>query len=391
MRVSRRHTIMAALGAAATGCATALKAGSAVEGPRGLEIPIRLTSERLWTSFDLSASEQHVAIFDTGGFVSKISEELAFRLDLKRDGTKVGVEGLGGSETGRWVVADRPMIGGVFQPDKMWFLTSKTLDKQPFKMLVGTDWLAKITCEFDLNAAMWRLFDKSAPDFTGYTKIANSYKSSGPSTMLQIQADIGGFKGRFHCDTGSPTNVLLDGRASGALKIWDTKQPYAPWRIGGFGPNRLNSRLYRQDKASLADFALERPLALLCDPSRSSSVIAGFDGLIGLKTLRNFNMLLDEKSKALWLKPNGIDFASQERYPMSGLWLEQRDGAIVVDEVGHGSPAAGAGIVAGDVIAGADWDMLRKQINADAGTLVAFDLEHAGKRSRAEFTLRPFL
>jgi hypothetical protein len=387
---TRRHTLLGAMGAALAGRTQAKTA----ETPPIVEVPIRMSSERLWTSFELAPGEQYVGIFDSGGFVSKVSEQLAYQLNFKRsNGIEVPVEGLAGSEKGRWVRVESPVIGGVFRPPYWWFLTSKTLDRQAFKFLIGASWLTDYNTELDLNAALWRLYsDRSnGPDFAGYTKVPNSYSVDPISNIIRIPAKIGGFSGKFQCDTGSPTNFVLGGRATAALKTWHSDQPYAPWRIGGFGAGRMNTRLYRLPKAEVQALVLDRPMVMLSDPGRSTSIIEGVDGLIGLRAMRNFNMLFDATGKALWLKPNKLDFGNEERYPMSGLWLEPKGEVILVEEVGIGSPAAVAGVVTGDRIVGVEWDRLRAQINGDAGEEVGFQVERGGKRIDVRLTLQPYL
>ncbi|WP_260583266.1 hypothetical protein [Sphingopyxis sp. PET50] len=45
----------------------------------------------------------------------------------------------------------------------------------------------------------------------------------------------------------------------------------------------------------------------------------------------------------------------------------------------------------GDVIVGTEWDAALKRIGGKPGNAVAFDYERGGKRSRAEFNLKPYL
>lgn len=390
---TRRQTLVGGVSAAVT---APLMAGADSPDNDVVIIPIRLTSDRLWTFVTLGEDEQLIAIFDSGAFLDMISENLANRLKLKMM-QSFAYEGLGGRGEGNYVRTEQLTIGGAYTPKSWGFLTTKTLDKQLFKLLFSSHSLVYFDSEFDLNRAQWRIHKKGTLDFSGYSKVHDSYKnvSLAPGwwgTELQLDCTVAGFSGSFHFDTGSPTNFLLDGQATAKLGLWDSAQPFAPWRTGGFGPGRINTRLYRLPTATVHGMSLDKPLVMLSDPARSTSQVSGYAGLVGLKAIRHFNFLFDSKGKALWMKPNGIEFDDKDgRYPMSGLWLEQKRDAIIVDEVGIGSPAAGAGIVAGDQIVGSDWQSLIARINGDAGEQFSLQIERSGKRFSADLTLQPYL
>jgi hypothetical protein len=388
--ITRRATLLGGLSAGLAGPALA---SMPIPENGIIVVPIRMTSERLWTFMELSPGDQYFAVFDSGSLTNMIATEMALRLKLDfQSGLKIA--GLGGTEQGRWVPLENPIVGGAFQPDKWWFLTTKTLDKQHFKLIIGAQILTYFNSEFDMTRAEWRIYHKAPMNFDGYTKIPNSYVPVQQSYTpeFQLNCSVGGFSGKFHFDTGSPTNFVLDGAASAKLKLWDSDQPYAPWRIGGFGPNRINSRLYRVKNANINGLELEQPLVMLSQPNRSTSIIDGFDGLVGLKAIRHFNVLFDAKGRSLWLKANGLKFEDQDgRYPMSGLWLDNQNDMIVVEEVGIGSPAAVAGVAVGDKVVGTDWRTIMTRLNGDAGETVAMQIERGGKTMSIEFTLQPYL
>jgi hypothetical protein len=354
-------------------------------------IPIRLTSNRLWTTTEIGTGEKYFTVLDSGGLTNKMASRLAIDLKLRSDGA-YSIQGLGGTEKGNSVELKNPVIGDVYDPESLWFVTTETLDKQLFKMMLGVGMFMFANSEFDMQRAQWRLYKRGhGPDFSGYTKIENSYRNTDIVRQIRVPCQIGSLSGQFHFDTGSPTNLLLDGRASGALNVWDTQQPYAPSRTSGFGPDRVNTRYYRTKTSTIAGFPLDNLVVLMSDPRRSNSSMAGVDGLLGLRAIRHFNFICDVKTKALWLKPNGINFGSEDHYPMSGLLLEQKEGVILVEDVGIGSPAANAGIRVGDMITGIDAPSLVNRINGEAGEMVSLEIERMGKRQSVTFTLQPYL
>jgi hypothetical protein len=354
-------------------------------------IPIRLTSDRLWTTTEISTGEKYFTVLDSGGLTNKIATRLANDLKLKVD-SSYSIQGLGGTERGSSVELEKPVIGDVYDPKSLWFVTTQTLDKQLFKLMLGSGMFMFANSEFDMQQAQWRLYKRGhGPDFTGYTKIEKSYQDEGVVRQIHVPCQIGPMSGKFHFDTGSPTNFLMDGRASASLKLWDTQQPYVPSRTGGFGRDRVSTRYYRMKSSTIAGFALDNAIISLSDPRRSNSIMEGVDGLLGLRAIRHFNFICDAKEKALWLKPNDINFGNEDQYPMSGLLLEQKDGAIFVEDVGIGSPAATAGIQAGDMIVGADGAALVNRLNGDAGEMITLEIERNGGRKATNFNLEPYL
>ena len=141
----------------------------------------------------------------------------------------------------------------------------------------------------------------------------------------------------------------------------------------------------------LYKFVLQNPLVAVTKPSVGLGEFRHVDGLIGLKALRYFHMSWSAKDKQLYLKPNGLSAPKDDEYPMSGLWFERKGDAILIEDVGIGSPAAAAGLMVGDDVRGQGWDALLAAVNGKAGETVAFDYVRAGKAARAEFTLAPYL
>jgi hypothetical protein len=383
-----RRTMLASMLAASI----AVPYGTAAQksASRIIKIPIRMTSNRLWTTFTPTESEKYIVVIDTGSIVSLIAKDTAQQLKLRREYSRK-LYGLGGSETGTWVEMQNANLGGAYSFERWWFFTSETLNRHMFKMLFGISDLMAFNAEFNLDAAEWRLHDNVPLNTDGYSLIKNAYFTNDFRSEIQVDCKVADFAGTFQFDTGSPTNFLLDAQATAKLKIWDSGQPYVPWRSGGIGKGNLETRLYRLQSASVHGVDLKSPLVMLTNPKFSSGHIEGVDGLIGLKAIRHFNFLTDRKNKQFWLKRNSLNFEEDTDYPKSGLWLEEKDGAILVQDVGIGSPAAAADIRVGDLITGNDWRSLITQINGEAGELIALDISRGGAPLRKEFTLTPYL
>ncbi len=385
--ITRRHAMLTAFGVATFPRGALL----AAESKRAnLIIPVKLLRDRLATTIAFEKGKSELMLVDTGTIVSSIAADRAMELKL-RIHHKMDLTGIGGIRSVNIVSAKNTMLGGVYEDPEMWLATSDLLNSTKYKATLGAEVLGGVHGELDFENDQWRVYFDGSIDRTGFARVENSFRFNGWAHEFQLNCAIDGQMGVYHVDTGSPTNMILDGRASAKLGKWNSGAPYAPWRIRGHGRNRLRTRLYRLEKMAVQGIELLNPLLLLSDPNVVQSNFEHVDGLIGLRALRYLHISIDPASKALWLAPNGLRFDDEFRYPMSGLWLEQEDGRIVVDEVGFGSPAAAIDIRVGDAIIGENFEALITKINDRAGTIIPIVMERKGERLSKELTLKPYL
>lgn len=362
-------------------------------------ISIALNDDRLWTTLQIKQSPEMIAIFDSGSHSDVIASGLVTEHKLRHIG-RGGMVGIGGEVESSMFVIEDVMFGRTLKLDSTWAQSSGLLNSTPFKYLIGCQSLTFRNSELDLVRMQWRKaataleliqYANSLDDKGPYQPVEGSYRNLNWTREVQLRGTVDGFSGRFLVDTGSPTNLVMGGKATKALGLWTSDQPYAPWRIQGFGRKRLQSRLYRLNRMSLSGIELERPLILLSNPGTIESTIEGYDGLIGMRALRSCNMLFDQDQQKLWLRPNRGPALPDLNYPMSGIWVERSGGRITVEEVSPQSPAALAGVVPGDSIVAADWKQLLQTLNSKAGTAVRLDIERNAKRRSVEFGLHPYL
>ncbi len=387
MIISRRHALLAAMASISIPRDVAL--GSTPPRPN-LVIPIKLLRDRLVTTIAFEKEKDELMLVDTGAFISSISSQRAKDLKL-RISSRIPLAGLGGREEVNIVRTKGARLGGVYEIPEMWLATKELLNATKYKATLGSEMLSSAHGELDFEYDQWRVYFDGKIDRTGYVRVEDSFRSNGWMHDFQIGCTVDGVIGMYHVDTGSPTNMIIDGPATAKLSKWNSQQPYAPWRVRGYGQARARTRLYRVGRVAVQGIEMVNPLLLLSNPNVALSNFENFDGLIGLRALRHFHISIDPESKALWLAPNGLRFDDDLHYPMSGLWLEEKGGRVLVDEVGIGSPAAGADIRVGDLIVGEAFDVLITKINGRAGIMVPLTIERNGQRLSKELTLQPFL
>jgi hypothetical protein len=389
--VSRRH-LLSGVAAATAGAVAPLPFDllAKTPAPDPVILPIRMLLDRLFTTIEAEAGRSDIAVLDTGAVYSTMSRARARELKLRlRD--KSEINGFGGDETVGWVKLENPLLGGMHRIPEMWLLTSDLLDNTGFKMTIGSEWFAQRSNVLDLAAAQWLHFEEAVFDPVGFTQVADSFKMINYQNHFEVDAIANNFAGRFHIDTGSPAMMILDRRATRAMGLWETQQPYAPVRLGGYGKGMVDARLYRLQTLSIHGFEIDKPLALLCDPRATNPQFIDFDGLIGMGAIRNFNIFFDTKAKSVWLKPHGIPFESNPKYVLSGLSIDSANGVLMVADVGIGSPAHTAGLAKGDVIIGLEREELRLMLNGIAGSIARFTYERGGTQREVQLTLQPYL
>ncbi len=387
MSVSRRDIMKFGVGSAALLSTPRLFAAAG----KYVSCSVSLEANRIWVAVSLEKRKPELFVLDSGAMSNIVSKQWA--KDQKFEiGHGSRNRGIGGAEQSEVLNIDDLLIGGAFRQNYAEFKTSPALDREDFKGVLGCKFLTEFDCDLDFVKNEWRIYPDGRGDRTGLHQVPNSYRPRGTSFELIVDAKIGDVAGRFKLDTGAPGIMLMDGQMSEKMNLWDSGAPYAPTQSRGFGPGSVPCRIYRVDRMKMHKFAFEKPLVKLMKPGGSMSNIYDSDGLIGLKALRHFLISTDRKSKTLWLAPNGLKFLDDdEGYSMSGIWLRRDQDRILVDDVGIGSPAAAAGMKVGDVIIGRQWDMILKEVNGAPGRQVALDYERAGKRTRVELTLQPYL
>lgn len=376
-----RRDVMAG-GLALTAAGAAPKAFAA-EG-RAFVSRIVLEDGRVWIAARIGDKGPYFFILDTGGFVSFIDDAFAKSLRM-RVARGQRIKGIGGVSDYDWYNAGTVTLpSGVRFPDMLF----AGIRSRPSKDAVGTFGAGLFTrydSDLDFAKGEWRVYPEGRPNHDGLTRLESRITPILGGESIRADASIDGFEGEFILDTGAPREVILDGPATAKSGFWDDGRPYAPVRSTGIGKGALPARIVRAKALKMARFVFERPLITLTMPGAPAGRGAG---LIGLATLGRLHLTTDVSARVLYAAPNGLNLPPRT-YPLSGLWIDEEKGRVVVADVGAGSPAAAAGLQPGDVVIGAFRDLLRT-INGAPGKQVTLAVERSGARRDVEYTLAPW-
>lgn len=359
--------------------------------PRMFKAKILLENNRVVIAVEMNGKGPYIFMIDTGTYVSLIRPDLAKELKLPVQGHEQ-TRGVGGKQDGFAIhLAKDFIIGGTIRQPAVALEASFDFGyQQDIYGALAAGVLTTVDTDLDLDAGELRIYPDGRGERPGYvaldSEIPRIESTQRGSRKIAAALTLDGRPIRCMLDTGSPAHLLLNRTASRRLELWDDNRPYAPNRPQGIGRAGPVARTIRAGSLIMGDSLEDRPLISLL----GNDIGDDFDGIVGMSFLRRFNMSIDTRGRKLWVQPSHQKPAP-ERYGLSGLWLDQEGERIEVEAVGTGSPAAAAGIVAGDRIVDMSWRDALAAITGPPGRTVRLKVERGTTRREVEFALKLFL
>jgi hypothetical protein len=354
---------------------------------------IALLDGRVVMPVTISGNGPYLFLLDTGGAGSLIDAKLARELKLQSTGS-VRTRGVGGQAVlGSYTAKDVIFGGGARQP----VVSLSAIDGGFGPRVRGSlaaGILTTVDSDLDIEAGEWRAYPDGRPERVGFVKLERAIRSNGTlgrnaaSPRLYGDIQVNGMVLDCLLDTGAPGAISISYDNASRLGLWDDARPFTPQATSGIGGSGGIGRIVRANNALFAGQRFDRPLVLLRGPSDGAR---GYDGIVGLSMLRGFNLSTEVRTRSLWLQPHSDAAPLPERYGMSGLWLDDKDGEIRVAVVGTGSPASAAGIQVGDRIAGLDFRSAIASITGPPGKSVELSVANGDQTRSVRFALTPFL
>jgi PDZ domain len=221
---------------------------------------------------------------------------------------------------------------------------------------IGSDLLSRVVVEIDYARQTMRVYDPSVYQYKGKgLAFALSFVGGMPVIRAKLVNPRGKqFEANYALNTTLVAGIVVSQKFSDAHRVFPSrskkvKQAYDPQLLGG-----EDVSLFR-----LREFAIGRRPAADTIAELSRSKLAGGDnpklaGVIGAAFLRRFNIVLDYGHQKIILEPN-THFGDYDEEDKSGLAVVAKGSNLKTFEIVHvvpGTPAARAGIRAGDIIEG---------------------------------------
>ncbi|CUS46077.1 MAG: aspartyl protease family protein [Pseudomonadota bacterium] len=352
-----------------------------IAGSGAVEVPIRIRSGHVYVDAEINGKGPFHLLFDTGA-TNVLTPEAARRLGLAvRD--NVEATGTGGVQAGGSTMVDSVRLGSVSLSDQTFYvldLPPGASDDTPLDGLIGFEWLNRFPARLDYANATLTLY---AGKDAGYVEPAAPARLSFRGRTPMIDGKVDGIDGHFSIDTGSTGSLTL---AAPFVAEHDLATRYhARTRVmsarGIGGP--VYALLARAELLDLGTATAKRPVTFLSQQKAGTSARKDTAGNIGFGVLRQFTILFDYPRKRIYFQPNA-DWGQPDLADRSGMRLEKGDGALVVAFVADGSPAAAAGLKAGDRIvsvdtvpsAGLALEEVRKHLKGPVGTRIPMTSDH---------------
>jgi hypothetical protein len=384
-QVQRRDVLLSMIGGLLVGDFPA----GALAAERVIISKMALIDGRAVLALKIGEAGPYLFMIDTGGHLSLIDDALARSLRLEQTGMTRSI-GVGGVAVLPLYLARNVVFGGGATQPFVAFAGMARGFTGDVRGTLAAGMLTAVESDLDFEKGEWRAYPDGRPERIGFVRLSNAIAGGehGESPRLFGEAEVNGRHFRFLLDTGAPGGVSLGTRAARALGLWDDSKPFAPQQTRGIGGIGGLGRIVRAQSLSFGARTFERPLVLL--RAKEDAGGADVDGILGLDVLRQFNLSTDPHARSLWVKSYAAA-PSDERYGLSGLWLDPAPDGARVAIVGTGSPGAAAGIRAGDRIIGEPFSALVAKITAPAGTRVALTVNRGGQAQPVTFTLSPYL
>jgi hypothetical protein len=331
-------------------CFCAAGASEAQGQRRGVAtVPFELSGNLIFLQVRVNDQAPLWFILDTGASVNVINEKRAQSLGLKLESSEKVMEGMPHAKG-----VELKLVGADLKNQTIFAAPTESLEPSVGRAvdgILGFEIFHSFVVEIDYAARRLKLFDP-----VGYR-----YQGRGESIPINVE-DNTPFVRAFLTQPESNSaegQFLIDTGASGALNVFrhfdephkfssSLKRTLQSTGVGFSG--KAQTRVGRIRVLRLGRLRIVNPVASFSQASASSDE-AG-DGEIGGELLRRFKVIVDDARKRLILEPN-----AQFREPYEASFTGASIASEGVDfktfrvrSVFDGSPAAEAGLRAGDII-----------------------------------------
>lgn len=378
---------------------------AAIAFPNGATVvtaPFRLVQNHIYFPLSVNGAPPIDFIFDTGADFTVIDRKRAEGLGLPMTGA-IETRGSGpGSAQTALIANPRIAFAGIELPlEAIAALDLGALSLREGKAIegiVGYGVLSRFIIDVDYARGELRFHDPAsyAPDPDAVALPITFYGNAPIVTAKVTDANGVTHEARLLLDTGARAAVDLG-------KPFLERTRFAEGRaieglLGAGVGGATTQRIGRVARFELGGIAIEAPVTSFSTATAGGDADPNFDGLIGGEILRRFTLTVDYPHERLLLRKNAA-FGEPFEYDMSGLYFVATDAKLDrfrVESVIPGSPAALAGVAAGDELVTVDGRAVTsleelRLLLKKAGEPHELVLTRGGRTVQAQFVTRRLL
>jgi hypothetical protein len=320
-------------------------------------IPFDLRGSHVWVRGVVGNSDSLWMVVDTGASSSVMDVALARSLGFVERGHQQS-RGAGGTVTGGTVAdVDIRLPGLTLHRDQlptMRLVDISTAGRRPMQLVIGHELFAACVVRFDYAAGVMELWDAAhAPDPMPGVGVPMKLLQNLP--YVEGVLEVPGrppIRGPFLIDTGSAASLLVGAdvaeRESLAAAFPRTLEVLARG-VGG----EVRNRIGRAGSFSVGAMRFERPTVMLQQASAGRISAPGTVGNIGGQLLGRCRVTFDYPRGRVYFEP-GAEFDKPFEAEMSGAVITLDSSGWGVRIVNPDTPAAEAGLRAGDAVTSVD-------------------------------------
>lgn len=365
-------------------------------GETQTKVPFLLANNHIYVQASFNGGKPLTLIVDTGGHNILVPDS-ASALGIKVQGAQTA-SGAGDSvqQSGLAQVQSIRVGDATLKNQTITVLqfsnAAEGLDEQG---MIGYEFLARFVTRFDYGKHELTFIDSKHfdPSDAGIPVPFRLYHQ-----FPEVLGSYDGLPGRFGIDTGARTvlsltrpfserNHLREREKNGAVAL-------TGWGVGG--PEY--AYVFRGKNLQLGDVTVKSFLSELSLDKGGAGGVEAFPNNVGSGLLKRFVVTLDYGHQVMYLKPIAGKVDDLDTFDRSGMWLNVADkGGFSIVSVSDGSPAAQAGLAAGDIIETVDgkavssihlYDLRRRLRNEPPGTKVALTVKRNGDPRKLTLVLR---
>jgi hypothetical protein len=263
--------------------------------------------------------------------------------------------------------------------------------------MIGSQTFARFVTRIDYGAKTITLIDPKGFD-------PNQAGVAVPIALREnvplAEGSYDGFTARFLIDTGArmPLSLNTPFVASHGLRADapNAVETTTGWGIGG----PTHAFAIRGEPLRIGTVTVASPVTLLSTDKAGVTAERNFAGIVGGGILKRFIVTFDYGHATMYLKPITAPLDDLDNFDRAGMWINADPAGFRITDVTAKTPAAEAGLAAGDVItavdgkpaAGLDLSALRQRLRDDApGTIVTFTVKRRAEANNVKVTLRDLI
>lgn len=367
-------------------------------GTTQAKVPFLLANNHIYVQASFNGGKPLTVIVDTGGHNILVPDS-ASALGIKVQGSQTA-SGAGDSvqQSGLAQVQSIRVGNATLKNQTISVLqfsnAAEGLDEQG---MIGYEFLARFITRFDYGTHELTFIDKKHfdPSDAGTPVPFRLYHQ-----FPEVLGSYDGVPGRFGIDTGARTVLSLTRPFSERNHLREREKNGAEaltgWGVGG--PEY--AYVFRGKNLQLGDVTVKSFLAELSLDKGGAGGVEAFPNNVGSGLLKRFVVTLDYEHRLMYLKPIAGKVDDLDTFDRSGMWLNVADKGFSIVSVSDGSPAAKAGLAAGDIIETVDgkaissihlYDLRRRLRNEPPGTKVVLTVERNGNPRTVTLVLRDLI